>query len=353
MMDETFLWLQFVLEPQKKNMPKVQNWQALYDFAVKQQIIGVCSPTPYSIKVDSDVLFQWIGDEQQIRQQNELLNMRIKGLSSILEGAGFRFCILKGQGNAEMYLDPGVRCAGDIDVWIDGSEKSVIDFVRGKFPEIKQTFKHIKFPVFDDVEVDVHTTPLKLYHPVHKKALKKWITAHKKEQFSNRLQLSNVDVSVNVPTARFNVIYQMGHMLIHLLDEGIGMRHFVDYYYVLQKLGRQTEIDKLKIVNEWDSLGMLRLASGVMWVEKEILGIPDELLICEPNSQRGKILLSEILDGGNFGHHHSIHQLRNSFFIYRFSKSAHLLKIITLFPGEASFRLLHKGMVVIKHFIGR
>ena len=352
-MDERFLWLRYVLSPEKEITPCILNWQALYDFAEKQQIIGVCSPTPYPIKVDTDVLFQWIGDEELIRSQNVVLNKRIEELSQILNEAGLRFCILKRQGNAEMYPDPGLRCAGDIDVWIDADEESVIGFVKKRYPDIEQTFKHIKLPVFDDVEVDVHTTPLKLYHPAHKKALKKWIAEHKTEQFSNRIQLSSVDVSVNVPTARFNVIYQMGHILIHFLDEGIGMRHFVDYYYVLQKIGCLSVTEKQLIANEWKSLGMLRLASGVMWVEKEILGLSEELLIVEPNPKMGQRLLSEILDGGNFGHHHSIHQLKDSFFIFRFSKAAHLLKIITLFPGEAIFRLLHKGKVLVEHIVGR
>ena len=350
---EAFSWLQYVLNPEKGNIPYIQDWQAIYDFAVKQQIIGVCSPTPYSVKVDQDVLFQWIGDEQQIRNQNKVLNKRIEELSQILNEAGFRFCILKGQGNTEMYPDPGLRCAGDIDVWIDADEKSVIGFVKKRYLDIEQTFKHIKFPVFDDVDVDVHTTPLKLYHPAHKRALKKWIAVHKVKQFSNRIQLSNVDVSVNVPTARFNVVYQMGHILIHLLDEGIGLRHIVDYYYVLQTLGEMSDAEKHEIAREWRKFGMLRLASGVMWVEKEILGLPEKFLIVEPNAKIGNIVLSEMLEGGNFGHHSSFQRLKDSYFYFRFAKTVHLMKIATLFPGEATFRFIHKIELLVKYIMRR
>lgn len=346
---EAIMWLQFVLNPDKGIIPQVQDWQTIYDFAEKQQITGVCSPTPYSVRVDQGVLFQWIGDEQLIRSHNNVLGKRIEGLSRILNEAGFRFCILKGQGNAEMYPDPGLRCPGDIDVWIDGDEKSVIGFVKKRYPDIKQTFKHIKFPVFEDVEVDVHTTPLRLYHPRHKSELKKWILGHKDEQFAHHISLSSSGVNVSVPTARFNVVYQMGHILIHLLDEGIGLRHMVDYFYVLRTLGRLSDAEKNEIAEEWRRFGMLRLATGVMWVEKEILGLPEEYLIVEPNAKRGNMLLEIMLEGGNFGHHSSVQRLKDTYFAFRFAKAMHLMKITSLFPGEAIFRLFHKIGMFVKH----
>ena len=350
---EAILWLRFVLNPDKGIIPQVQDWQAVYDFAEKQQIIGVCSPTPYSVRVDQDVLFQWIGDEQQIRNQNKVLNKRIEELSQILSEAGFSFCILKGQGNAEMYPDPELRCAGDIDVWIDAGEKSVIGFVKKRYPDIEQTFKHIKFPVFDDVDVDVHTTPLRLYYPSHKRALKKWILHQKDKQFAHTIRLSSNGLDVSVPTARFNVVYQMGHILIHLLDEGIGLRHMIDYYYVLRTIGRLSDAEKREITEEWQRFGMLRLASGVMWVEKEILGLTEELLIVEPNAKRGNMLLDKMLEGGNFGHHSSVQRLKDTYFAFRFAKAVHLVKIASLFPWEAIFRLIHKIEMFVEHIMKR
>lgn len=350
-MDECLLWLHYVLNPEKGPIPGIQNWQAVYDFAVKQRIQGICSPTSYPVAVDQKVLFQWLGDEQQIRSLNEVVNKRIKTLCGLFEEAGLRFCILKGQGNAEMYLDAGLRCPGDIDVWIDGEEEAIIGFVKKQFPDSKQSFKHIKFPVFDDVEVDVHSTPLKIYHPKCQKELNKWMAAHKAEQFTHKIKLSGGDVTVSVPTARFNVVYQMGHILIHLQDEGIGLRHLVDYYYVLRTLGSLSEAEKLQIAEEWNKMGMLRLATGVMWVEKEILDLPDELLIIKPNAKRGKMLLEEMLEGGDFGHHSSIQKLRSSYFSFRFSKATKLMKIGSLFPGETSFRMLNKAKMFVRHVV--
>ena len=40
-----------------------------------------------------------------------------------------------------------------------------------------------------------------------------------------------------------------------------------------------------------------------MWVLHEVLGMPEALMIAPRDEKRGKLLLSEILDGGNFGKH--------------------------------------------------
>lgn len=348
-MEECLQWLRFVLNPEREPMPHIQNWQAVLDFAVKQRIMGICLPTPYPVQANNKVLFPCYAYELNIRNQNTLLNKRIKELGEILDKEGFHFCILKGQGNAEMYPDAGLRWPGDIDVWIDADEEAIIGLAMKLFPDIKQTFKHIKLPVFNDVTVDVHSTPLKLFCPKHNSALKQWIATHKAEQFAHKINLTPGHVTISVPTLKFNVVYQMGHIMIHLMDEGIGLRHLVDYYYLLRTLGTLPESEKHQIAAEWNSLGMLRLATAVMWVEKEILGLPNELLIVQPHEKRGKLLLQKMLEGGNFGQNSSFQKLRNLYYTFRLFKAANLMKVSLLFPGEASCRMLHKAKMLAIH----
>ena len=38
---------------------------------------------------------------------------------------------------------------------------------------------------------------------------------------------------IAIPTAEFNLIFQLTHIFSHLMNEGIGLRQLVDYYYVL------------------------------------------------------------------------------------------------------------------------
>ena len=50
-------------------------------------------------------------------------------------------------------------------------------------------------------------------------------------------------------------------------------------------------------------LGFWKFAGAVMYVLHEILGLPEEKMIAPMNEKRGKLLLAEILNGGNFGQH--------------------------------------------------
>ena len=50
-------------------------------------------------------------------------------------------------------------------------------------------------------------------------------------------------------------------------------------------------------------LGLWKFAGAVMYVLKEVLGLSEEKMIVPMDEKRGRLLLAEILDGGNFGRH--------------------------------------------------
>ena len=344
-------WLQFVLNPVIE-APKVKDWMALVEFAEKQKITGLCDPTKYDVRVGIDVLSHWIGDVEQIKNASSLLNKRIEELCNILEGAGFCCCILKGQGNAEMYHEPLMRMPGDIDVWIDADKKSIQKFVKDQFPEAAESYKHIKFPVFDDVPVDVHVTPLKFYCPKYNKRLQRWISLNKKEQFEHKIHLTGAEREVCVPTAKFNAVYLLGHMLIHFYDEGIGLRHLVDYYYVLKNFAASDE-ERDQIVGVLKSLGMLRFAKAVMWIEKEVLGLPEQYILVAPDKKLGESFLKDVLDGGNFGKYSQRYKGKNGFYWKGMVEAKRVLALSNIAPCEASFCLLRKIKTAVKHIMGR
>ena len=342
-------WLRYVLSS-RLPVPDVTDLRALYDFADKHKIIGICDPTKYEVKIDIEFISLWMGTALQIANSNTLLNKRAVELCQVLERAGFRCCILKGQGNAEMYPNPLSRTPGDIDVWIDADEDTIQRFVRKRFPDAKDCFKHIKFPVFDDVEVDVHQTPLKFRHPWHQSRLQRWINLHKDVQFANQIKLTGTDSIIHVPTAKFNAVYQLGHIMIHLFDQGIGFRQLIDYFHVLKKLDGISSDERDEIVLAWKGFGMYRLASAVMWIESDILGLSERYLLALPNQSLGERLLADVLEGGNFGHY----SIRQSYryggkrFARRFLSFFRLTRLSPCFPSEALFWIVSKCLAVIK-----
>ena len=57
------------------------------------------------------------------------------------------------------------------------------------------------------------------------------------------------------------------------------------------------------VQRELKYLGLWKFAGAVMYVLHETLGLSEEIMIAPMDEKRGKLLLAEILNGGNFGQH--------------------------------------------------
>lgn len=331
--------------------PSVSDWKALLLFAKKQALTGICLPLEHQENLSKGLLLHWIGEVEVIEGQNKLLNRRIEQLFDILEKEGFRCCLMKGQGNAELYPNPLRRCSGDIDVWIDSDEKTVYEYVRSLFPNEKKSYKHIHFPLFDDAPIDVHVSPLKFYSGLYGKRLQLWLEENKKEQFAHKIKLIETNRDISVPTRRFNAVYQLGHMLIHVFDEGLGLRQVVDYYYVLKGLELSSS-EQAELVGSIQSLGMYRFAKGMMWIENTVLGLPSGSCLVEPDKRIGRKLLRDMIEGGNFGHYSARYKKGGGFYQAGLAETWRILTFLSIAPREGMSRVCHKMKTAVKH-VGR
>ena len=82
------------------------------------------------------------------------------------------------------------------------------------------------------MEVEVHYRPSFLLCFWHNRKLQKYYERVKEEQFSHRVMLGEQG-EIAIPTVEFNLIFQLTHIYAHLMNEGIGLRQLLDYYYVL------------------------------------------------------------------------------------------------------------------------
>ena len=216
---------------------KEADWKELYAIAKKQCLVGVLFdgikklPAEH-VGMKKELLLQWMAESQMLEKANVRLNDAAIQVSEWFRKKGFRTCILKGQGNALMYPNPYSRTPGDIDIWVEGEDKRVISFVRSISPHEKACYHHIEFPSYKGVEVEVHYRPSFLLCFWHNRKLQKYYERVKEEQFSHRVMLGEQG-EIAIPTAEFNLIFQLTHIFSHLMNEGIGLRQLVDYYYVL------------------------------------------------------------------------------------------------------------------------
>ena len=288
------------------------NWLNLYSFASRQTVLGICFDgierlgNDYSEElkknpIAKDLLMTWMGVSQQIRRQNMKVNVVASKLYSMLREDGLRCCILKGQGNALMYPNAYSRNPGDIDVWVNASREQITEYAKKHFKlgdDIR--YQHIETSV-DEVPVELHFFPCTMNNPIYNARLQKWFKRNADLQCSNVISLPDGIGEIAIPTTAFNVIYQLTHLYHHFFDEGIGIRQITDYYYVVNNNELLVVRDALQ--KELKHLGLWKFARAVMYVLHEALGLSEEKMIAPLDEKRGKLLLAEILNGGNFGQH--------------------------------------------------
>ena len=306
----------------KRNISNVvagMDWQKLYSFASKQAILGLCF---YGIErlgkeyseelkrnpIERELLMTWMGKAQQIHRQNMKVNVVASKLYSMLREDGFRCCILKGQGNALMYPNAYSRTPGDIDVWVNASREQITEYAK-KYFEIGEDIRYHHLETsLDSVPVELHFFPCIMNNPVYNARLQKWFKRNADLQCSNVVSLPHGIGEIAIPTTAFNVVYQLTHLYHHFFDEGIGMRQIIDYYYVvisdyLLVINDESLVIRDTLQRELKHLGLWKFAGAVMYVQHEALGLSEEKLIAPIDEKRGKLLLAEILNGGNFGKH--------------------------------------------------
>ena len=316
-----FAFLKYCLGSQE-DMSKViagMDWQQLYSFASKQAILGLCfdgiersgKEYPEELRLNPigrELLMAWMGKAQQIRRQNMKVNMVANKLYSMFREDGLRCCILKGQGNALMYPNPYSRTPGDIDVWVNASREQITEYAKKHFEIGDDIRYHHLETSLDGVPVELHFFPGIMNNPIYNARLQKWFRRNADLQCSNVVSLPDGIGEIAIPTTAFNVIYQLTHLYHHFFDEGIGMRQIIDYYYVVisdyllvindESLGIRDTLHR-----ELKHLGLWKFAGAVMYVLHEALGLPEVKMIAPMDEKRGKLLLAEILNGGNFGRH--------------------------------------------------
>ena len=188
---------------------------------------------------------------------------------------------------------------------------------------------------------------------------------------------------VAVPTVEFNLIFQLSHVYNHLLHEGIGLRQIIDYYYLLRKwkmdngkwiikgntdrtddtdlrdtlryLTSSTSVATRQCMNEFPlrsllrRLGLWNIAGAMMWVLNEVLGLEEKYLIAPKNEKLGRVLLAEMLRGGNFGQFDIDNIKADSQLKKNWQRIRRDLRMMRYFPSEC----LWEPVFRIGHFFWR
>ena len=314
-----------------------KEWAQVYDLAKKQSIIGICfaglrrmganaSKGFESIGISKKLYITWMSVAAKIQGRNEVMNKLCARLEEKLTADGYQSCVLKGQGVASLYkVSPTLskdsasgtygeggngtrprheapalidlsllRQSGDIDTWMVAKPKTVIEWARRTGKMYYYDYHHADLEIFPETEVELHYRPSLSRNLVRDGKLQKWF---RKE--GGKHIVPNKELGFSMPDYEFNILLTMNHNFFHLLYEGVGMRQFLDLFFILKSC-----TDDAQRAKAWKLLRYMhlkRFTRASMWLMKEVFGLDDKYLVCEPDAEAGKFLLKEIMKAGNFG----------------------------------------------------
>ncbi len=290
--------------------PTVEDWLQLFKMAKKQALLGVCFEGIRKLCLDrpeqvtslpEELKRRWLCTAIILQCRNEVMNTRCIELQRQLSDAGFRSCILKGQGVASFYgsLSP-FRQSGDIDVFIDADRAASLDYLgKNCIACSGWDYVHAHPRFFDDVEVELHYRASVFRNLFRNRRFQRFIKQNKAEFFCGSVALANAG-SIVVPSGWMNLFYQLHHIYRHLFSEGIALRQVMDYYFSLKSISL-SDVDKQKLLKAVNEFGMERFARGLMWILADVFGMSGNLMIWKPDEKEGRFVLDDILQSGNFG----------------------------------------------------
>ena len=329
------------------NIEGEQEWQLIMRTAKKQTVQGIVERgirmmpeeqrPPRKINMAAFML------GEKIAELNRKVDTTCVKVATILNEAGMPCCILKGQGNALTYPDPTARVPGDIDVWVMVSPKQVISFARKARPDAFACYHHVDYVKCDGIEVELHYRPAFLNNPIHNSRLQQWFLSEAAAQLEHRVELLNGAGMVSVPNNAFNRIFLMTHIMNHGIHEGIGMRQMMDYYFLLRKGFTQEEQQRDEQLLR--RFGLYNITAAVMYTLRQLFAMPKDRMLVPPDQRRGKYLLKEVLEGGNFGRYSPQSFMARTRLGRNMLRLRRDLRLLTVFPSECLcepiFRLYH------------
>ncbi len=278
-----------------------EQWLELHSVCLKQQIVAVVYHAicrlPKEQQPPLDIAFQWASEAETVRGQNNHLNAETTRLTELFTAQGCKTAVLKGPANARLYPEPAMRHAGDIDLWVEGGRKKILELLpKMGFainPKDLLSEHHIHLNCKNrSVTVEIHYKPCSgNFNPFSTSRLLRFLDREIQD-------VELVPEGFYVPSMKFALTMQLAHIQKHFLKNGIGFKQILDYYILLKHSSVQ---DRCDVNAQLSSLGLLRSAGALMWVLERVWGLGESEMICAPDRKRGERMLDEIFNGANFG----------------------------------------------------
>lgn len=226
---------------------------------------------------------------RQMMQQPRLQDL-LKTTFTTLQQADLHPVLLKGFGLAELYPRPELRAWGDLDVYVGPDQyHHAAAVLRAAFPNSLhhdkewEELKHYNF-VLPDGLVEMHRVTVKMEYPNDQRIY--YTLEQDATQVANvqHLILREPLITVDIPEAKFNMLFTFLHAWNHFVDEGLGMKQLCDVFLLARSTYQQladTHLDSYSdyLVRNLKALHLTQAWQLIGYILVEYLHLPEQMWI--------------------------------------------------------------------------
>ena len=247
-------------EPCYRRSLTSDEWRALYRVCVVQGVTAVVfdfvKTLPKSEAPDMALLMEWLSAATAVEQTMRRMQITAEEFAEEMERREIPVVVLKGLAFAQYYKNPLHRECGDLDCYMTG-KKETGDLAAlelgGTMEEAGYKHSHL---LFKGLTIENHrfftdfdNTPTGM------------LTEQVLGELIQEEQTYIGDSKLSCPSANFNALFLLKHTQGHFIDEGIRMRHVLDWALFLR--AKQEEVDWSKVLPMLETTRTAQFA-GVM-----------------------------------------------------------------------------------------
>lgn len=313
------------------------SWSAVLQAFVDHALLGVVANTILSLPEAEQpndkqkaFIIQYVAN---LCQKHFLIQQVIVDVFERLEAAGCSPILLKGEGLAQLYPSQCVRACGDVDVYVGKRDFDKAVACMQSICDAKD-IEHAKFGNHDysvsyrGILFEVHFTPgyasVEKAEPRFQELAAEWLVPERCET------IKILGKQILIPAAQYNLLYNFEHLSRHYRNSELGIRQFVDWAVLLDKLYfsevvLKQHLEELQVLEAWQRMaGVLQMALGIVQIP----------FIEQLSNRRSNNILKVVMSRGNFAQQDTELESKGGIF-YIFSLFKKSREIALVFPDYA------------------
>lgn len=282
---------------------KEQEWSQIFAWAIPHTVEGIIFDSFAFLNEDQlppqSLRLKWAVRIDQIERHNIEMNKVIASQYSAFKELGIQPILQKGQGVAQLYLNPLHRICGDIDWHFEDNGYAVArKYIKEKGIIVEDTKSFSLHYNYDNQFIEHHKQLFDLRNPLIQPYLRSISKYYREKQGILKIE----DVAVRILAPELQLFQVNSHILKHLVTFGIGLRQFCDSARLYAQYSNQIDVEALKKI--YQKTGILKWTHLLHQILVNYIGLPkSNLPFPYPENIDSAWMLEEIWFGGNFGYH--------------------------------------------------